>query len=270
MSSSAVVSVTSMNLGAPPEDWEDDDTGDTIYVPPGFEDDSIEEGASVANDTTGAYLAPLPVVAENGYSEFVWVQEQQQSPNQNNVSWNPAYRFTSDIPFTHFSIPEPLPGGDSEFKVLIGEYEMHVVHAGEPFVFTDYMPNGARAFLLTGFDPDPALAPEQAYPYRLGFRFASEGPTFLKHASLSPGDYTLGGLVNDDDYKLWRTSFSLSGEMQADGNNDGVVDATDYVVWREWSASDDTMTPEAGAVVREPTAPALVALALVLLVCRWK
>jgi hypothetical protein len=49
-----------------------------------------------------------------------------------------------------------------------------------------------------------------------------------------PGDYDRDGIVEADDYGVWRSSFGLMGaEPVADGNQDGVVDAADYVVWRK-------------------------------------
>ena len=37
-----------------------------------------------------------------------------------------------------------------------------------------------------------------------------------------------------EDYDLWKSTFgSTSGDMRADGNEDGVVDAADYTFWRD-------------------------------------
>ena len=50
-----------------------------------------------------------------------------------------------------------------------------------------------------------------------------------------PGDYNRNGSVEQTDYNPWRTSFGLpviSG-ASADGNQDGVVNANDYVIWRK-------------------------------------
>jgi hypothetical protein len=49
-----------------------------------------------------------------------------------------------------------------------------------------------------------------------------------------PGDFNGDGVVNASDYGVWRANFGAeSGPgLRADGNGDGVVDAADYVVWR--------------------------------------
>jgi hypothetical protein len=263
---SGVVSVTSLAHGRPtkPMGWGNAEDKEKIYVPEGSEDASTERGADVANDTTGAYLTAVPVVGQNGYSEFVRLKGTSGDPRAAPSSWNPAYVFNSEIPFTHLSIPKALPGGDGEFKVHLGDSGTHAVHAGTPFVFADYMPGGVKAFILTGFDADDSLVSGEAFPFEIGFRFASVGPNFVRHGPLWPGDYTLGGVVNEQDHDLWKASFGLAGEFQEDGNNDGVVDAADYVVWRK---SFDLQRTLAGLTpVSQAPEPATVTLELVLFV----
>lgn len=49
-----------------------------------------------------------------------------------------------------------------------------------------------------------------------------------------PGDYDENGIVDGDDYSLWKTSFGQSGDaLLADGNADGAVNLADYSVWRD-------------------------------------
>jgi hypothetical protein len=45
------------------------------------------------------------------------------------------------------------------------------------------------------------------------------------------GDYDQNGIVNHDDYNVWRAGFGTA-IAAADGNGNGLVDAADYVVWR--------------------------------------
>ncbi len=51
-----------------------------------------------------------------------------------------------------------------------------------------------------------------------------------------PGDFNNNGLVEDTDYLVWRINFGSSVPIgtSADANADGVVDAADYVVWRKY------------------------------------
>src|SRR5437016_5999704 len=47
------------------------------------------------------------------------------------------------------------------------------------------------------------------------------------------GDYNLSGVVDNTDYNLWRAEFRTTIESTADGNGNGVVDAADYTIWRD-------------------------------------
>ncbi|HEX4413149.1 MAG TPA: S8 family serine peptidase [Lacipirellulaceae bacterium] len=48
----------------------------------------------------------------------------------------------------------------------------------------------------------------------------------------SLGDFNGDGVVDSQDYNVWRSDFG-SGNAAADANGDGVVNAADYVVWRD-------------------------------------
>jgi hypothetical protein len=61
------------------------------------------------------------------------------------------------------------------------------------------------------------------------------GQTFdiITIATGSPeGDYDGSGLVDEQDYVLWKEDFGSTEQLAADGNGDGMVDAADFVVWR--------------------------------------
>ncbi|HEY2759491.1 MAG TPA: dockerin type I repeat-containing protein, partial [Pirellulales bacterium] len=47
-----------------------------------------------------------------------------------------------------------------------------------------------------------------------------------------PGDYNRDGVVNLSDYIVWRNSMAGDVDLAADGNGDGFVTAADYDVWR--------------------------------------
>jgi ELWxxDGT repeat protein len=50
-----------------------------------------------------------------------------------------------------------------------------------------------------------------------------------------PGDYDGNGVVDTNDYSVWKTNFgATSGPgLAADGNNDGHVNLADYTIWRD-------------------------------------
>lgn len=80
------------------------------------------------------------------------------------------------------------------------------------------------------------------------------------------GDYDKNGVVNAADYVVWRDSRGQTGyQLDADGNGDGVIDSLDYDVWRAHFGA--VWTPPAGAgagnpmAVPEPGCGMLLALA---------
>ena len=64
---------------------------------------------------------------------------------------------------------------------------------------------------------------------------AADYIVWRKSLPFVPGDYDRNGTVGLEDYDRWKYSFGRSVEpgADADGNGDGMVDAADYVVWRE-------------------------------------
>ncbi|MCG8511301.1 MAG: Ig-like domain-containing protein, partial [Rhodospirillales bacterium] len=65
------------------------------------------------------------------------------------------------------------------------------------------------------------------------------------------GDYNLDGVVDTDDYMVWRNNFGQTGTNPADGNNNGIVDSADYTIWRDNlgatlapPAAEETLQPE--------------------------
>jgi hypothetical protein len=82
---------------------------------------------------------------------------------------------------------------------------------------------------------------------------------------ITPGDFTLDGNVNANDYSLWRSTYGPTGTSEADWDRNGIVDTADYVTWRDNLPA--TAVPGPTANVPEPTTVAhcLFALAYVLL-----
>ncbi|WP_442481247.1 PEP-CTERM sorting domain-containing protein [Aeoliella sp. SH292] len=102
--------------------------------------------------------------------------------------------------------------------------------------------------------------------------FASDNnapSTSIAVSYIQPGDYDENGIVDGDDYSLWKTSFGQSGDaLLADGNADGVVNLADYSVWRD-NLGAVALGPEVVAplftsseVVPEPSTLVLAILAL--------
>jgi hypothetical protein len=91
------------------------------------------------------------------------------------------------------------------------------------------------------------------------------------------GDYNSNGVVDATDYIVWRRSFGSSSVLDADGNVNGIVDAADYALWRNnfgrslsasaMAASSSPTLPALGvsAVAPEPSSGVMIASAISLL-----
>src|SRR5262249_13337158 len=77
------------------------------------------------------------------------------------------------------------------------------------------------------------------------------------------GDYNRNGIVDGSDYVLWRKSVGKSG-LAADGNNNGTIDAADFDVWRSsYGASSSGSGATAGSSGSTPNIPEPAALVLI-------
>jgi hypothetical protein len=85
-----------------------------------------------------------------------------------------------------------------------------------------------------------------------------------------PGDFNHNGIVDASDYIVWRDSLghSVTNGTGADGNFDGVVDALDFAVWQSnfgHTAADNGSGSSALSSVPEPTSAFLAVAALLAL-----
>jgi Dockerin type I domain len=76
------------------------------------------------------------------------------------------------------------------------------------------------------------------------------------------GDYNNDGIVDSNDYQVWRTNFGSTVQLDADGNGDGTVNAADYTIWRAHLGQ----TAGSGSVAAVPE-PSTLWLTLVGMVC---
>lgn len=84
---------------------------------------------------------------------------------------------------------------------------------------------------------------------------AFSNPVLEVMRQILAGDYNNDGVVDAGDYTVWRDSVgSTSGPLAADGDNDGDVDLDDYNLWRNnYGATTANPTPQQSATVPEPS-----------------
>jgi beta-glucanase (GH16 family) len=76
------------------------------------------------------------------------------------------------------------------------------------------------------------------------------------------GDYNQDGFVDAADYVMWRRSLGTTGVgLAADGSGNGTVDQPDYLVWRK-NFMGTSVGSGAATGIPEPSASSLVAIAL--------
>jgi Aspartyl protease len=81
-----------------------------------------------------------------------------------------------------------------------------------------------------------------------------------------PGDYNDDGIVNAADYTVWRNSFGTVGSnLPADGNGSGLVDEGDYAIWK-MHFGESLGGGGASSAVPEPGGIMLLLLAVTVLV----
>jgi hypothetical protein len=77
----------------------------------------------------------------------------------------------------------------------------------------------------------------------------------------SNGDYNGDGIVDASDYTVWKNAFGTANSA-VDGNGNGVVDAADYTIWRDHLGLH---VSGSGAAVPEPSGMALLSVAGILM-----
>ena len=68
-----------------------------------------------------------------------------------------------------------------------------------------------------------------------------------------PGDYNQNGVVDAADYVVWRSELEDGGAGRADGNQDGDIDAADYDLWKANFGQAATGSSITAIATPEPT-----------------
>lgn len=74
-----------------------------------------------------------------------------------------------------------------------------------------------------------------------------------------PGDYNVDGVVDAADYIIWRNTLGSTNDLSADGNGNSVIDEGDWVVWQQnyGESIGPGIGAGASATIPEPSAASL-------------
>ena len=141
-----------------------------------------------------------------------------------------GYRYNITDNFaTEVMIPAPLPNGDSDFFITVGDQTAPIT-AGVPFDFeSNFGITNVAYFEITGINADEELDPEDQLAFVTGITFADE--TVSAGVTMTPlilGDVNCDGEINLLDVAPFVDAIS-SGEFhpKADINDDGVINLLD-------------------------------------------
>lgn len=103
----------------------------------------------------------------------------------------------------------------------------------EVSLFGDYTPDAGDSFVLATYDSSVGQFDTLLFP--AGFEWDVEYGLNSLVLTVTPslaGDYNGDGVVNAADYVVWRNEFGTTGSSPADGDGSGTVDEADYTMWR--------------------------------------
>jgi hypothetical protein len=95
--------------------------------------------------------------------------------------------------------------------------------------------------------------------------------TFAPVAAAVPGDYNANGIVDAADYVIWRNTMGQIGsDLAADGDGSGTIDGGDYDFWRARVGATSGSATASNAAVPEPAVWSVVSIAVIALLALWR
>jgi len=237
----------------------------SFWAPGGLASAGIEQMAEIGGTSALRSEVQAAINASTGLSVI------QGSGIGSPGSTSVTLQLTSDFPLvTLVTMVAPSP----DWFVGVHGLDLRDGAGWKNHVTVDLFPYDAGTEQGVGFSlSNPDTIPHQSIEL-LGFPFTSTDPrlgtyTFTRNFVGRPiGDYNDDGVVNAADYVVWRDTSGGSGlNLAADGDLDGTVDADDYDVWKthfgETVAIPDGQSAVTGLDGNMTPEPATVFLAVI-------
>jgi hypothetical protein len=150
--------------------------------------------------------------------------------------------------------------------------------AGNPVAETLFDTKGTSSQFATAIAFSPGMQPFKSFAgssggrlaYMADFGFGGQDSFVTLLTPAEPGDYNGDGIVDSNDYSVWRSEFGTSNPS-ADGNGNGVVDAADYVIWQAHAIGSGAGASLPGSAnVPEPSALLVVVNILLVVAARHR
>jgi hypothetical protein len=173
-------------------------------------------------------------------------------------------------------IHQPIIGDTAEnFNYpIVGEFPMVVTGTStDGRTFTGHLVNPQSQYMFE-WTIDVQNSPFLIWEGQVGWTGGRIEVSTIDDARLIPvanGDYNENGTVDAADFVIWRKALGQSNMTPsgflADGDNDGQVDEDDYNIWRANDGASSIRGPQVAAGVPEPATWLMIVVALLPLFC---
>jgi glucose/arabinose dehydrogenase len=198
-------------------------------------------------------------------------QEDHKFPKKNEVSgdWKTNPTALAAGFFQTSKVPVALLGNDASADGIDFTYRNRAF-AGHPFVVRYATGNdllaiepttGTLTSIATGFS-QPLDVTTDPFGNLLVGTYGGGGTIYRLTLVNNAGDFNSDGMVDAADYVVWRNTLGQSGaDLAADGDGNDVVEQADYNIWRSRFGKLNSAGAGAAAAVPEPGATGLLFVA---------
>jgi len=225
---------------------------------------SSQLAASMAGEESTYAMSSYgnPVVT-GGFGDTEVVYHQGSTDQELALKYTSGYLFMNNGGgnFTSFTIPDALPGGDSQFRINWNGVG-HDLSVGDVFDFTTLDPAGVDTFVLAEIDETEQISPQVDMPFTIGVTTAAGSDANFVAVPLipvTPGDFTLDHRIDGADFLAWQR-----------GDSPDALSSDDLLDWQTNYSFDANAPPAALSAIPVPEPSSWALLVFGCLVARLR